>query len=452
VHVRFAAGKRLARVDGSALGAPVHGYEIHHGRAEVGYGATAAPLIVDAAGAGEGCRAGSVFGTHWHGTFDGNEFRRAFLVEAARLAGRDGFQVSTDTDVPALREASLDRLGDLVDQHLDGAALERLIAHGAPPGLPFVPPGPPPAPPLGRPVPPATAPTVSTEPLAPASGPPPATSGTTPGTPPPPPTPTPAAAPGPRFVTSAAPRRLAQVLAVLDGTDRPTVAVGPPPARPAEPLVTGDREVVSFDRLAAEILAAPARCGPARVVAVDGRAGSGKSTLATRLTDALTATGAGVYLQHTDDLLQGWLDIVSFWPRLEEWVLAPLRRGEPARFRRYDWQRGAFPDRFEPIGRPDVLLLDGVTTARAAARPLLTRSLYVQTDRRLRYERGVRRDGAGVIPDWTRWMSDEDQHFAADRTVERVDLVVDGAPTIDHRPETHFVRIVPGVGSCQGFP
>jgi hypothetical protein len=159
-----------------------------------------------------------------------------------------------------------------------------------------------------------------------------------------------------------------------------------------------------------------------------------------------------VYLLRTDDLLQGWLDIVSFWPRLEEWVLAPLRRGEPARFRRYDWRRGAFPDRFEPIGRPDVLLLDGVTSARAAARPLLTRSLYVQTDRRLRYERGVRRDGPGVVPDWIRWMADEDQHFAADRTAERVDVVVDGAPSIDHRPETHFVRIVPGVGSCQGFP
>ncbi|WP_203961155.1 hypothetical protein [Actinocatenispora thailandica] len=49
-------------------------------------------------------------------------------------------------------------------------------------------------------------------------------------------------------------------------------------------------------------------------------------------------------------------------------------------------------------------------------------------------------------------MTDEDQHFAADRTVERVEVVVDGAPAIDHRPETHFVRIVPGAETCQGFP
>ncbi|BCJ34416.1 hypothetical protein Athai_19190 [Actinocatenispora thailandica] len=336
VHVRFVADKKLGRVAGTALAAPVRGYEIHHGRAEVGYDAHVTPLITDAAGAPEGCRSGAVFGTHWHGAFDGNEFRRAFLAEVARLAGRDGFRLAPDTDVPALREASLDRLGDLVEKHLDGTALDRLIGGGAPAGLPFVPPGPPPIP-------------------------------------------------------SARPGR---VLAVVSGTDRAISATGAPPARPAEPVVTGGREVVSFERLAAGIRAAPARCGPVRLVAVDGRAGSGKSTFAARLTDALAATGARVFLLHTDDLLQGWLDIVSFWPRLEEWVLCPLRRGEPARFRRYDWHRGAFPDRFEQIGRPDVLVLDGVTTARAAARPLLTRSCYVQTDRQLRFDRGC----AGTVP------------------------------------------------------
>ena len=30
---------------------------------------------------------------------------------------------------------------------------------------------------------------------------------------------------------------------------------------------------------------------------------------------------------HTDDLLAGWEDQFTFWPRLEEWVLVPLRAG-----------------------------------------------------------------------------------------------------------------------------
>jgi adenosylcobyric acid synthase len=46
-----------------------------------------------------------------------------------------------DTDFGALREAQLDRLGDLVEEHMDTAALLRLIEDGAPAGLPFVPPG-----------------------------------------------------------------------------------------------------------------------------------------------------------------------------------------------------------------------------------------------------------------------------------------------------------------------
>jgi len=67
-------------------------------------------------------------------------FRRAFLAEVARAAGRD-FTPAPGTSFAAIREARLDRLGDLVEQYADTDALWRLIEHGAPPGLPFVPPG-----------------------------------------------------------------------------------------------------------------------------------------------------------------------------------------------------------------------------------------------------------------------------------------------------------------------
>ena len=46
-----------------------------------------------------------------------------------------------DTFFAAVREARLDRLGDLVERHADTAALWRLIETGAPPGLPLLPPG-----------------------------------------------------------------------------------------------------------------------------------------------------------------------------------------------------------------------------------------------------------------------------------------------------------------------
>jgi adenosylcobyric acid synthase len=135
VEIEFAKQKTLARSAGTAFdGVPVRGYEIHHGYVS----ASAGPAFIEP---GEGARAGNVFGTHWHGTFESDEYRRAFLTEAARLAGRDGFVVATDTAFGQRRERLLDLLGDLIEEHVDTAALWRLVESGAPPDLPFIPPG-----------------------------------------------------------------------------------------------------------------------------------------------------------------------------------------------------------------------------------------------------------------------------------------------------------------------
>jgi adenosylcobyric acid synthase len=129
--VRFAPGKTLARPCGEALGQPVRGYEIHHGIVTVDD---------DAERFLDGARAGAVFGTTWHGALENDGFRRAFLAEVARLTGRR-FVPAPDTDFAAVREARLDRLGDLIAEHADTDALWRLIEEGPPPGPALLPPG-----------------------------------------------------------------------------------------------------------------------------------------------------------------------------------------------------------------------------------------------------------------------------------------------------------------------
>ena len=130
VRVRFGAEKILGRPRGSALGAPVAGYEIHHGVAEI-----IAPADQGTESFLDGCRRGPVWGTSWHGALENDEFRRAFLAEVAALAGRD-FTPAPGTSFAAVREARLDLLADLVTAHLDTAALSRLIQDGPVPGLP----------------------------------------------------------------------------------------------------------------------------------------------------------------------------------------------------------------------------------------------------------------------------------------------------------------------------
>jgi adenosylcobyric acid synthase len=128
-RVRFGADKTLARPVGRALGAPVAGYEIHHGITEVTDPA-AEPFL-------DGCRRGAVWGTSWHGALENDDFRRAFLTEVAALANRD-FAPAPDTTFAAIRQARLDLLGDLVADHLDTPALTSLIENGPPPALPCV--------------------------------------------------------------------------------------------------------------------------------------------------------------------------------------------------------------------------------------------------------------------------------------------------------------------------
>jgi adenosylcobyric acid synthase len=137
-RVEFGPGKVLGRPEGRALGAPVTGYEIHHGIVRTN-GSFYEPFL----DGGRGGPSGAVWGTSWHGTLENDAFRRAFLTEVARQAGRD-FVPAPGTDFAALREARLDTLGDLVAGHLDTAALARLISTGPPRGLPVLPPAGPP--------------------------------------------------------------------------------------------------------------------------------------------------------------------------------------------------------------------------------------------------------------------------------------------------------------------
>jgi len=120
----FAPDKVLRRRQGS-----LHGYEIHNGR--VARCSEAAWFEVD--GSPEGYRRGQVFGTHWHGLFDNDDFRRQWLTLAAAAAGRDGFVVADDVNVAARRDAQLDLMADLLDAHLDVDAIAGLLEGGPPP-------------------------------------------------------------------------------------------------------------------------------------------------------------------------------------------------------------------------------------------------------------------------------------------------------------------------------
>ncbi len=140
VRTRFAAAKTLGRPAGFAFGERVTGYEIHHGVVDIAGGDCWITARPDGGGAPGGCRAGAVLGTLWHGIMECDRFRRAFLAEVARLAGR-GFRPGPGVSFAAARQAQFDTLADAIDEYLDTGLLLRLIEQGPPGDLPFLPPG-----------------------------------------------------------------------------------------------------------------------------------------------------------------------------------------------------------------------------------------------------------------------------------------------------------------------
>ncbi|AVL26564.1 cobyric acid synthase [Nocardia brasiliensis] len=139
LEISFADPKVLRRSSGhgyaaEVAGIPLHGYEIHHGR--VVRSGDPAWLRLD--GEPEGSVRAALWGTHLHGLLESDEFRRAWLRSVATAAGRTGFVAAEDTSVDAVRASQLDLLADLIEQHLDIAQLERLVAAGAPAGLPIL--------------------------------------------------------------------------------------------------------------------------------------------------------------------------------------------------------------------------------------------------------------------------------------------------------------------------
>lgn len=120
IETTLSEHKQLRNVAGklSFTEATIHGYEIHAGESQ-GH-ALSLPFCQLEQGADGAISAdGQIIGTYVHGLFEMQDTLAA-LLEWAGLEKPDSF------DYHALRDREIDRLADLIDQHMDTATLNKL--------------------------------------------------------------------------------------------------------------------------------------------------------------------------------------------------------------------------------------------------------------------------------------------------------------------------------------
>ncbi|MBC3468220.1 cobyric acid synthase [Pseudomonas sp. RW10S2] len=115
------AEKQLRNVAGvlSLEQTPVSGYEIHAGVTQGPALEQPAVMLADGRADGAISADGQILATYLHGLFEGSQSCAALL----RWAGLDDVEV---VDYEALRERDIERLADLIEQHLDTAQLRAL--------------------------------------------------------------------------------------------------------------------------------------------------------------------------------------------------------------------------------------------------------------------------------------------------------------------------------------
>jgi uridine kinase len=173
------------------------------------------------------------------------------------------------------------------------------------------------------------------------------------------------------------------------------------------------------------------------VVAIDGGGGAGKSTLAKGIRDRL----GNVSILRTDHF---YLPLNEYragrltpdeayrryfpWERMRDEALTPLRRGQTARYQRHDWETDRL-DQWVTVEPDEIVLVEGVYSARPEIRPLIDLAIFVETPRDERRRRMLSRGHleSDIDNDWlTPWMAAEDWYFANVRPAEHADLVVAG--------------------------
>jgi uridine kinase len=179
-------------------------------------------------------------------------------------------------------------------------------------------------------------------------------------------------------------------------------------------------------------LGRPPTLGAGRLVCIDGPAGSGKTTLADAVAVASRHLVPSVRVLHMDDLYEGWAGLGDVATRVRDGIVAPLVRGLPGRYRRWDWLSSVWAEE-HLVDPSSVLVIEGVGAGAPEYAEAIGTLVWVEAPPEQRLARGLERDGVAMRSHWEDWMTAEAAYLARRQTRERADVLVDGTGVLPAR-------------------
>ena len=163
--------------------------------------------------------------------------------------------------------------------------------------------------------------------------------------------------------------------------------------------------------------------GRTHIIAIDGPAGAGKTTLAMQVSQALTSRFA-VEVVHMDDLYNGWDGALGEnLTELLSKIIEAQRKSQNFALPHFDWSTNKYsnPRDLKP---PQILILEGVGSARAIVRDSATTTIWIEVDRTIGIERVIARDGEEIESQMKQWLIDQEIYFTSDKTRESAQFIL----------------------------
>ena len=163
--------------------------------------------------------------------------------------------------------------------------------------------------------------------------------------------------------------------------------------------------------------------GRTHIIAIDGPAGAGKTTLAMQVSQALTSRFS-VEVVHMDDLYNGWDGALGEnLTELLSKIIEAQRKSQNFALPHFDWSTNKYsnPRDLKP---PQILILEGVGSARAIVRDSATTTIWIEVDRTIGIERVIARDGEEIESHMKQWLIDQEIYFTSDKTRESAQFIL----------------------------